>query len=32
MVADFLCHPAGAAVDAELLEGAADRGGYHAAT
>jgi hypothetical protein len=24
-----LCHPAGAAADAELLDGAADRGGYH---
>jgi hypothetical protein len=28
MVAEFLCHPAGAAADAELLYGVADRGGY----
>jgi hypothetical protein len=29
VVAELLCHPAGAAADAELLHGAADRGGYH---
>jgi len=27
VVAELLCHPAGAAADAKLLHGAADRGG-----
>ena len=30
VVAELLCHPAGAAADAELLDGAADRGGDRA--
>jgi hypothetical protein len=29
VVAELLGHPAGAAADAELLHGAADRGGDH---
>jgi hypothetical protein len=29
VVAELLGHPAGAAAGAELLHGAADRGGYH---